>query len=87
MPLVHMHLESADGLVDEYRNAAGNVRDVLADLSPYVTDAYELLGRGGNPSYGPRAALQTLANDWASSAKTLPGASITSAPSTDKTSA
>ncbi len=58
-----MHLESADGLVDEYRNAAGNVRDILADLSPYVTDAYELLGRGGNPAYGPRAALQTLAND------------------------
>ena len=56
-------MESADGLVDEYRNAAGNVRDILADLSPYVTDAYELLGRGGNPAYGPRAALQTLAND------------------------
>ena len=63
MPQVHMHLESADGLVDEYLNAAGNVRDILADLSPYVTDAYELLGRGGNPAYGPRAALQTLAND------------------------
>ena len=56
-------MESADGLVDEYRNAAGNVRDILADLSPYVTDAYELLGRGQNPAYGPRAALQTLVND------------------------
>ena len=63
MPIVRMHMESADGLVDEYRNAAGNVRDILADLSPYVTDAYELLGRGGNPAYGPRAALQTLVND------------------------
>ena len=59
-----MHLEKADSLVGEYNNAAGNVRDILTDLEPYVTEAYALLGAGGeNAAYGPRAALRTLAND------------------------
>ena len=59
-----MHIEDADALVNEYDNTARDVREILAAVSTFVGDAYALLGTGGeNPAYGPRPALQTLANE------------------------
>ena len=64
MPIVHMHLEDADRLVNEYNNTANNVRDTLASVSPFLTDAYALLDIPGDHTVtGPRPALNTLAND------------------------
>ena len=59
-----MHIDDAESLVDEYDNTASNVRNIVANVSGFVGDAYALLGTGGeNSAYGPRPALHTLAND------------------------
>lgn len=72
MPVVRMHVESAEGLVDAYGRASDDFRDRAGVLSPLVTEAYALLGQPGqNPLYGPIPALTTLANGLADDQRDL----------------
>ncbi len=64
MPIVHMHLEDAGNLVNEYNNTAGDIRELITSIAPFLTDAYALLDIPGDHTVtGPRPALNTLAND------------------------
>ena len=64
MPIVRMHIDSAEGLVAAYGAASADAREAVNVLSPLVTEAYDLLGMAGqNGLYGPIPALVNLAND------------------------
>ena len=64
MPIVRMHIDNAEGLVDAYGAASANAREAMVALSPLVTEAYDLLGMGSqNGLTGPIPALVNLAND------------------------
>ena len=58
MPIVHMHLEDGDRLVNEYNNTAGDIRELLTSIAPFLTDAYALLDIPGDHTVtGPRPCL------------------------------
>ena len=62
MPVVRMHVDSAEALADSYGRVAGQVHDAMAELSPLVTEAMTLLDMPGqNPLYGPMPALNETA--------------------------
>ena len=62
MPVVRMHMDSAEALADSYSSAADRVHDAMAELSPLVTEALALLDMPGqNPVYGPMPALNETA--------------------------
>ena len=51
-------MDSARALSGAYKTTAGEIRESVADLSGFITDALELLGRPGqNSVYGPIPAL------------------------------
>ncbi len=63
MPVVRMHIDSAEALADGYGRVAGQVRDAMAELSPLLTEALALLDMAGqHPVYGPMPALTETAN-------------------------
>ena len=63
MPVVRMHMDSAEALAESYDGAADQVRNAMAELSPLMTEALALLDMPGqNPVHGPTPALTETAN-------------------------